>query len=90
MRYDIEKITVISFINKCIIRGWKFDPIVILIIGAHGTTHKSSIEALHKIYKIHIVLLEMLFIQILMSFNIILYKHCLEKNQSMVALYKSL
>jgi hypothetical protein len=67
-------------------RGWKVDPLLVLIVGAWGSTYKTTISALTNLYSIPKTLIEPMVSQlntnaIKYAMNILLYKRKLENNQ---------
>jgi hypothetical protein len=67
-------------------RRWKMDPLLVLTVGARGSTHKTTISVLKNLYSIPKTLIEPMVSQlnknaIKYAMNILLYKRKLENNQ---------
>jgi hypothetical protein len=67
-------------------RGWKVDPLLVVTIGARGSTHKTTISILKNLYTIPKTIIEPMVSQlntnaIKYAMNILLYKRKLENNQ---------
>jgi hypothetical protein len=90
-RYSLDKINEKTakyegLIEDIKARGWKVDPLMVLTIGARGSTHKNTISTLKNLYTIPKTLIEPLVSQlntnaIKYAMNILLYKRKLENNQ---------
>jgi hypothetical protein len=95
-RYSLEKFQekIVKYdilINDIKARGWNVDPILILIAGARGSTHKKFIIELKRIYNIPKQQTKILAKQInknaiKYSMNMLLCKRKLENNQTILAL----
>jgi hypothetical protein len=67
-------------------KGWKVDPLLVLTVGARGSTHKTTIFVLKNLYMISKTLIKPMVSQlntnaIKYAMNILLYKRKLENNQ---------
>jgi hypothetical protein len=90
-RYSLDKIDEKTVKYKGLIedikaRGWKVDPLLVLIAGARGSIYKNTISALKKLYTIPKALIEPMVLQlnintIKYAMNILLYIRKLENNQ---------
>jgi hypothetical protein len=75
-------------LNSIQARGWNVAPILIIIAGAHATTHTHSITNFHKFFKIPLPTIKQSLqnintIAIHHAMSILLHKRRLENNQSL-------
>jgi hypothetical protein len=78
--------TYLGLINDIKARGWNLDPLITLIAGARGSTHKQTTSKLKQTYILPKNLIEPLvsqlnIIAIKYAMNILLYKRKLDNNQ---------
>jgi hypothetical protein len=81
----------VNLINDIKDQGWNADTILVLIVGAQGSTHKKFITEIKYIYKISKqqtkILAEQIYINaIRYSMNMLLCKRKLENNQPLPVL----
>jgi hypothetical protein len=90
-RYSLDKIQnntdkYLGLINNIKSRGWNVDPLITLIAGARGSTHKNTISELKRAYSLPKNIIEpmvsqLIIIAIKYAMNILFFKRKLENNQ---------
>jgi hypothetical protein len=90
-KIDEKTIKYEGLIEDIKVRGWKVDPLLVLTIGARGSTHKTTISALKNLYSIPKILIEPMVSQlntnaIKYAMNILLSKRKLENNQPLLTI----
>jgi hypothetical protein len=90
-RYSLDKIDEKTIKYEGLIedikaRGWKVDSLLVLTVGARGSTYKTTISTLKNLYLIPKTIIEPMVSQlntnaIKYAMNILLYKRKLENNQ---------
>jgi hypothetical protein len=85
-KIDEKTIKYEGLIDDIKARGWKVDPLLVLIVGSRGSTYKTTISALKNLYSIPKTIIEPIVSQlntnaIKYAMNILLYKRKLENNQ---------